>query len=104
MNVELDSGVRVDAKEDERALTCLMCAAIHGNAEVVTSLVDRRASIQQRDRLGWTAVHFAIQSGGIKTVSLLAHLRANLTIKAYEGFGPQHMAARADDAPMVQVL
>lgn len=90
--------------EDDNARTSLMWAAKEGNAEAVHMLIARNADVNDRDNMGWAAVHFAVIEKNPVTVSMFHFLGADMGVKTYEGDGLLHMAVRADDAVMIQLL
>jgi ankyrin repeat protein len=92
-----------DAPE-ESMRSALMWAARHGAVHHTLELASAKADLELRDKFGWTALLFAISNGHVGAVSVLHHLKANFKVKSFEGDRPLHMAVRADDAEMVQVL
>eukprot|EP00746_Dinoflagellata_sp_MGD_P165987 gnl/MRDRNA2_/MRDRNA2_95591_c0_seq1.p1 gnl/MRDRNA2_/MRDRNA2_95591_c0~~gnl/MRDRNA2_/MRDRNA2_95591_c0_seq1.p1 ORF type:complete len:821 (+),score=211.88 gnl/MRDRNA2_/MRDRNA2_95591_c0_seq1:85-2547(+) len=92
-----------DAPEESMRST-LMWASRHGAVHHILELATAKADLELRDKFGWTALLFAISNGHVGAVSALHHLKANFKVKSFEGDRPLHMAVRADDSEMVQVL
>eukprot|EP00928_Gymnodinium_smaydae_P045948 TRINITY_DN30586_c0_g5_i1.p1 TRINITY_DN30586_c0_g5~~TRINITY_DN30586_c0_g5_i1.p1 ORF type:complete len:1076 (+),score=215.36 TRINITY_DN30586_c0_g5_i1:59-3286(+) len=101
---ELNGGAGVNRKEDETLLTCLMLACINCNEAAVDMLVGRKASLQQVERGGWAAIHFAAQTGSVDLVAQLVAYQADLKAKTYNGDTCMHIAVRADDGGMMLLL
>jgi ankyrin repeat protein len=66
----LDAGASVDLA-DENKLTPLMVAAMQGKIDMVREFVGRATNLEATDRLGRSALHYAIASRRIEMVNLL---------------------------------
>jgi FOG: Ankyrin repeat len=66
----LDAGASVDLA-DENKLTPLMVAAMQGKIDMVREFVGRAMNLEATDRLGRSALHYAIASRRIEMVNLL---------------------------------
>lgn len=58
--------------------TPLMLAAELGDGKAISLLIEKRANIEARDRLGQTALHWAAKSKQRDSIQLLAYFNANL--------------------------
>lgn len=100
---ELAAGAFINVR-DECQRTSLMWAAKHCSAEGVQMLLSKSACVNDRDTFGWAAVHYAVSERSPETVSMFHYLGADFTVKTYEGDTLLHMAVRADDGVMIQLL
>ena len=66
----LDAGASVDLA-DENKLAPLMVAAMQGKIDMVRELVGRAMNLEATDRLGRSALHYAIAARRIEMVNLL---------------------------------
>lgn len=89
---------------EESMRSALMWASRHGAVHSILELAAAKADLELRDDFGWTALLYAISVGHVGAVSTLHHLKASFKVKSFEGDRPLHMAVRADDSEMVQVL
>eukprot|EP00404_Azadinium_spinosum_P042732 CAMPEP_0180831948 /NCGR_PEP_ID=MMETSP1038_2-20121128/76590_1 /TAXON_ID=632150 /ORGANISM="Azadinium spinosum, Strain 3D9" /LENGTH=396 /DNA_ID=CAMNT_0022875139 /DNA_START=71 /DNA_END=1259 /DNA_ORIENTATION=+ len=70
VRAEVEAGATTaNGREEETELTGLMFAAIHCDSEAAKLMVKLKASPNLRDCAGWTAAHFAVQSGSVEMVS-----------------------------------
>jgi len=67
-------------------------------------LIEKGADLNLRDVFGWTALLFAVNTRSVESVSTLHFSGANFGIRSYDGDSGLHVAVRADDAAMIQVL
>lgn len=106
VDYELSQGANVNYREQGSLLTCLMCAAIHSNLEALLDFTGtgKNASLRECDIAGWTVVHFAAFSGSLDIVSQLYFMKADFFAKTYEKQQLLHIAARADDGVMIQLI
>mmetsp|Transcript_95565 Transcript_95565/g.213809 ORF Transcript_95565/g.213809 Transcript_95565/m.213809 type:complete len:837 (-) Transcript_95565:35-2545(-) len=105
VRAEVEAGATTaNGREEETELTGLMFAAIHCDSEAAKLMVKLKASPNLRDCAGWTAAHFAVQSGSVEMVSTLMQLKADFQAITHEGATVQHLAARGDDSEMVDLL
>jgi len=100
---ELANGAFINVRDDSQR-TALMYAAKHCSAEGVELLLNKSCFVNDRDSFGWAAVHYAVTERSCETVSMFHYLGADLNVKTYEGDGLLHMAVRADDSAMIQLL
>ena len=85
-----DTTVLVD---DDR--TPLLYASFHGNTEIVEILLSSPQcvnAINQRDRRGWTPLHYSCSRGDFKICQLLAEKGANLNALSSHGLSPAQCA------------
>ena len=66
----LKAGASVDLA-DERGLTPLMAAAIHGNIEMISALMPLATNIAATDRSGRSALHYAVAAEKTEAMELL---------------------------------
>jgi hypothetical protein len=71
-------------------LTCLQLASFNGNISIGRALLQHNADVNQRDKLGQTAIFFAPRSGMCK---LLVDAKADLRVLSNEGQSALHVAA-----------
>ncbi len=73
----LESGVEANLANRNGA-SLLMYAALHGNTAIGTELITHGASLDLRDKHGWTALALAVHSGHPSFVELLCRSGASL--------------------------
>eukprot|EP00405_Crypthecodinium_cohnii_P036135 CAMPEP_0206541928 /NCGR_PEP_ID=MMETSP0325_2-20121206/9888_1 /ASSEMBLY_ACC=CAM_ASM_000347 /TAXON_ID=2866 /ORGANISM="Crypthecodinium cohnii, Strain Seligo" /LENGTH=851 /DNA_ID=CAMNT_0054039927 /DNA_START=159 /DNA_END=2715 /DNA_ORIENTATION=+ len=100
---ELNIGAFINIRDDCQR-TALMWAAKHCSSDGVYMLLSRNANVNDRDSFGWAAVHYAVIERSPETVSMFHYLGADMKVKTYEGDSLLHMAVRADDGVMIQLL
>ncbi len=71
VQVLLDKGADVNAKDNFSSWTALMFAARYGHTTIVQALLDKDADVNAEDDRGWTALRFAAAAGHTKIVKLL---------------------------------
>jgi ankyrin repeat protein len=93
-------GVELDAKNgaDE---TPLMMAALRGEVDAATALVERGAAV---DKDGWTPLHYAATGGNVAIVRLLLAHGARIDARSPNGTTPLMMAARYGSEEAVEAL
>eukprot|EP01094_Clydonella_sp_ATCC50884_P026776 TRINITY_DN7456_c0_g1_i2.p1 TRINITY_DN7456_c0_g1~~TRINITY_DN7456_c0_g1_i2.p1 ORF type:complete len:742 (+),score=176.81 TRINITY_DN7456_c0_g1_i2:1-2226(+) len=89
--------------------TLLMLAAEHGSCALVSSLIARGAdpTVASTSLVGYTALHYAVQSGNVSVVAaLVAECGAALDVACAEGGRtPLHLAVACEgDERMVEVM
>ena len=75
----------VNAKEEDNGETALMYAALSGNSDIVTFLVEAGADVNETTKDGWTALMTGAMSGVFDVVRFLTEHGANINEKAYYG-------------------
>ncbi|TQN71201.1 Tankyrase-1 [Colletotrichum shisoi] len=93
-----------DARESAPPLSELLKAARNGDVEVVKSLVQRGACVDEKDHDGATAMHFASDYGHTEMVNLLVESGANLDSMDDEGWTPLNDASFYGHVEVVRLL
>lgn len=75
----------VNAKEEDNGETALMYAALRGNSDIVTFLVEAGADVNETTKDGWTALMTGAMSGVFDVVRFLTEHGADVNVKAYYG-------------------
>ena len=75
----LEAGANPDLADDA-GVTPLMVAAMHGDLELVRTLVGRVTDVAARDRAGHSAVYYAVNAQNLEIVDLLLSLTPNLEL------------------------
>lgn len=78
LKAALDEGAQVDATVDSDADTSLMLAALQRNVECVKYLVSKGASVNAKNRSGWTALLWAVCSNSLPCVRTLVSSGADV--------------------------
>jgi hypothetical protein len=73
--------------------TLLMSAAVHGSLQAATFLLDNGATVDKRNFLGYTALHWTAFSGRIEAVDLLLDRGADIDAQTEDGKTVVHIAA-----------
>lgn len=84
--------------------TELMVAALGGDTETVTTLLERRADANAKDDEGRTALMFAVTNLQTDSVNALLAHGADVNVRANDGCTALILAASAGDIGIVQVL
>ena len=84
--------------------TALMRAALDGNTEKVTELIQQGVDINQRDENGRTALMFAVINSHYETTRVLLEHGADVNAKSNKGGTALMGAASEGDLKMVQAL
>jgi ankyrin repeat protein len=93
-------GTRLDAANRDGSNT-LMYAALHGEIELVRSLVARKAEV---NKTGWTPLHFAAANGHVEVIRFLLEHHAYIDAESPNGTTPLMMAARQAQPSSVRLL
>ncbi len=93
-------GTRLDATNSDGS-NALMYAALHGQADLVRFLVDRKAEV---NKPGWTPLHFAAANGHADIVRFLLDRHAYIDAESPNGTTPLMMAARQGQTTTVRLL
>lgn len=101
---ELQGGARINSREERNLVTCFMYAAMNNSLSALTMLHERKADMELRDLVGWTAVHYGIQANDPETVALLIHLQCNINLSTWDQNSPVHLSSRYDNGAMIQLL
>jgi len=104
VKAELDVGAQVNSQTTEQLFTSLIFAAAHCNYQGATMLIGRKANVHLTDLTGWSALHYAVQSGSLEMVSMLSAAKANLAQATFDGTTTMHLAAKTGLGAMVQLL
>ena len=101
----LDAGGGVDARCAEREDgTLLMAAATGGQEAMVRMLLQRGASINLQDSLGWTAPMHAAVNGHTTVVQALLDAKADASLQTESGFTALMLAEHGEHTTATQVL
>lgn len=81
-------------------------ACCHGGMQIVKKILKNKELVNQPDRIGWTALHYAILMKNKELVAeLLAHYCANPNISGYhDKRTPLHLAALTGQADIIRLL
>jgi ankyrin repeat protein len=79
-------------------------AAASGNESIVQSLLERGEDPNQRNRDGWSAIHFAAEEGHLEIVRMLLIAGANPDAVSSYGTSPLHCAANGGHVSIVSLL
>jgi ankyrin repeat protein/predicted DNA-binding WGR domain protein len=96
----------VDTRDhDNMKTTPLMYAAKAGNAETVRFLLqDTRSTVTAKDRLGYSAIHYAAENGHTEVVKLLIEAGVKVALGGPDRKTALHIAAALGNFEMVQFL
>lgn len=83
----------IDAKDHDGS-TALHAAALGASTDVMSLLIDARATIDATTTLGETALHFAAREGHLAAVELLVSRGADVTVQTTAGALAQDLAVR----------
>ncbi|CAK9086995.1 Ankyrin-1 (ANK-1) (Ankyrin-R) (Erythrocyte ankyrin) [Durusdinium trenchii] len=104
VKAELDVGAQVNSQTTEQLFTSLIFAAAHCNYQGAVMLIGRKANVHLTDLTGWSALHYAVQSGSLEMVSMLSAAKANLAQPTFDGTTTMHLAVNAHCSSQVQLL
>ncbi len=79
-------------------------AARDGELDLVRSLLDSGADVNQRAENRWTPLHFAAERGHVFVVELLLDRGADVGATTDEGYMPVDLAAVYDRGSVVELL
>ena len=102
--VLLDAGAAVDVGTTRTGIGPLSVAAVQGHLSMVKLLVKRRASVNQKEHHGSTALHFACQSGFVDVAVFLLDHGANIHAITRKGGTPLYGACQNGHVELVEVL
>ncbi|CAG8565108.1 14124_t:CDS:2 [Funneliformis caledonium] len=99
-----EAGAIVDL-EDQTGETALLKASYNGHSSVVAYLLQKKASVIQKDNDGWTALHNASAQGYLQIVKyLIEHTSADVDVKSTKGHTPLMNAASKGNIEIVEYL
>jgi len=85
--------------------TALMHAVRHDHPEIVSMVLDKKSDVNQKDMLGWTALHFACYTeNSIDTMHMLGINGADPNAKSLSGETPFDIACRYQRLDQVMVM
>lgn len=79
-------------------------AAYQGNTRELRNLIARGGCVNAPGNFGKTPLHYAVESGQLKTVTFLLQNQANVNAQDGKGETPLHSAAREGHLEIVQLL
>ncbi|WP_320034362.1 ankyrin repeat domain-containing protein [Halarcobacter sp.] len=82
----------------------LMNAVDQQNFEEIVNLVEKGVDINKKNKLGFTALLYAVGWGDLKTVKYLINKGASLKSRANRGFGVLHRAAMNKNEEIIKYL
>ncbi|CAI2184165.1 13535_t:CDS:2 [Funneliformis geosporum] len=99
-----EAGAIVDL-EDQTGETALLKASYNGHSSVVAYLLQKKASVVQKDNDGWTALHNASAQGYLQIVKyLIEYTSADVDVKNNKGHTPLMNAASKGNIEIVEYL
>ena len=99
-----DTGGFVDAREPALCSTMLTAAASTGQRDVVEALIERGASVDLSDGIGWTPLISASFKGSEEVVGVLITAGANVDLQDAAGLSALMVASVAGSASIVRLL
>ena len=94
----------VNARQNSTGFTPLINASIHGRTPIIKSLLDKNASIDLSDKLGNTALMWAIEKEWFDASSYLIQQGASIEATNQAGGTALHYAAWDGNMSMAQLL
>jgi uncharacterized protein len=94
----------IDEIDSNGGRTALDYAVSFDNVELAHFLLDHRAHVDARDKLGNTALHWAAQLGKLDMMRLLIEAKATIDIQSREGLTPIMEAADQGQVAAVRLL
>ncbi|KAH0785265.1 ankyrin repeat domain-containing protein [Histomonas meleagridis] len=79
--------------EENHVHSLLMCAAAHGSIECTKFLIKSGANVEQKNFMGFTALHWTAFTGRIECVDILLNSGADINAKTEDGKTVMHIAA-----------
>ena len=90
---------------DNEGVTPLMKAVIHNELIIARLLRDRGAYVDKQDNQGYSALHYAADTGQAELVELLLRSNVDMELTTFEhGYTPLMCAALLNNKPMVELL
>lgn len=103
--------ITLEAGEDVRQTNAYLRTPLHkasyysGAPEVITSLIQRGADVNARDKGNWTALHLATRNGHVEAVRVLLDAGAELTVQdSKHGWTPLHLAVITGQVEAAKLL
>ena len=84
----IKSGRDINSVDRYYRRTALMAAVSDRDQSMVEWLIEHGANVNQQDKLGWTALHFAAQEGNVAIVDLLLKNKAKVDFVDIHGNSP----------------
>lgn len=109
-NSVIKTGVDVNAKDGQdktamhHAATPLHAAAINSNVVMVKTLIENKASVNERDRDGYTPLHLAAMHANDDLINHLIKNKADLNAQDKFGLTPLHWALKSGNVGAVKIL
>nr|AAD33043.1 alpha-latrocrustotoxin precursor [Latrodectus tredecimguttatus] len=88
----------------DQAITPLHLAAATGNSQIVKTILNSGAVVDQETANGFTALHLAIMNPNTETPQFLIAKGANINAKTNDGSTPLHFAAALGKTNIFQLL
>jgi len=94
----------INTKDKHNRYTALHTAVLELSTDVIQLLLDSKADIEAKERLGLTPLYWAVNIREQDIIQILLKNNANLEAKATDGSTPLHGAVYAGDSEIVQLL
>ena len=105
VEILLDSGAKVDARDNRDATPLHRAAAATANPDILDLLLNRGAGLEAKDRTGLTPLHWAaIGNTTAKVVRRLLDRGADIGAHSAKGATPLHLAARNFNAEVLAIF
>ncbi len=100
----ITQGAEVDC-QDTRCITPLQTASVNnGNTDPVAYLIYKKAKINQQNKFGMTALHYAIKNHASKNAYLLMEHGGQLDIQDKKGETPRELGKKSASEDIVEVI
>ncbi|KAF5609187.1 ankyrin repeat domain-containing protein [Fusarium pseudoanthophilum] len=100
----LKDGLDINLKLGKNQTTPLQLAAAAGSCDLISTLKDAGANLEEKDADGSTPLFMAVHNGHDEAAQLLCDLGANIECRSNVGFTPLHHAAGHGHLKIIQLL
>ena len=94
----------INDTDDILGWTGLYCSVICGHHDITKFLIENKANVNIKNRMGETPLHQAVENSDLQMVNLLVKHEANPNIQQNDGETPLHLAVLKSHCKIVSIL
>jgi|GEM_PF-2622158 len=100
----IDQGANVHAIYTILGIKPIHVAAREGHREIIEFLLNKRASVNDRDKDSWTPLHYAAKRGHLEVIQFLLEKDADINVRDGDGKTPLDLARKDGHMEVVNIL
>jgi ankyrin repeat protein len=101
---ELENTLQTYGSQPIKTSKSVFDAIAKNDVEALDGFIYVGVGLDAKNRQGWTPLHWAIESGHHKMVTMLLSAGADINIKAFDGKTPLHWAVKKEEPKILEIL